>query len=190
VTTACTRRDPHDCLLGRHLGPPATAPRVALGPPDRLLALDPGTSRSAWIALDGRTLRPLGFGIEGNEALVERLRAGREAFDLVVIEKVESFGMAVGEEVFETVFWSGRFAEAVDPVPVRRLGRRAVKLAICGDPRAKDPNIRQALIDRYGGKDRAIGTKSSPGPLHAIARDVWAALALGLTWLERAGGTA
>jgi hypothetical protein len=177
-------------FLGRHLGPPAPSPRVALGPPERLLALDPGTSRSASIALDGRTLRPLGFGIEANDALVERLRAGCEAFDLVVIEKVESFGMAVGEEVFETVFWSGRFAEAVDPVPVRRLGRRAVKLAICGDPRAKDPNIRQALIDRYGGKDNAIGTKAEPGPLHAIVRDVWAALALGLAWLERAGGTA
>jgi hypothetical protein len=98
--------------------------------------------------------------------------------------------MAVGEEVFETVFWSGRFAEAVDPVPVRHLGRRAVKLTICGDARAKDPNIRQALIDRSGGTERAIGTKAAPGPLHAIVRDVWAALALGLAWLERAGATA
>jgi hypothetical protein len=96
--------------------------------------------------------------------------------------------MALGEQVFETVLWSGRFAEAVDPIPVRHLGRRAVKLAICGDPRARDPNIRQALIDRHGGRERAIGTKAAPSPLHAIARDVWAAL--GLAWLERAGGTA
>lgn len=190
MATACPRTDPHRCTLGRHLGPPAPAVEVAMDPPARLLALDPGTTRSAWIALDGRTLRPLGFGIEPNEGLVERLRAGREAFDLVVIEKVESFGMAVGEEVFETVYWSGRFTEAVTPIPVARLGRRAVKLAICGDPRAKDPNIRQALIDRYGGKDRAIGTKQLPGPLHAIVRDVWAALALGVAWLERAGGAA
>ena len=130
------------------------------------------------------TRRPLGFGIEPNERLVLRLRQVREAFALVVIEKVESFGMAVGEEVFETVFWSGRFAEAVDPVPVGRLGRRAVKLAICGDPRAKDPNIRQALIDRYGGKDRAVGTKAAPGPLHGVAKDVWAALAVAIAWLE------
>ena len=60
-----------------------------------------------------------------------------------------------------------------------------MKLAICGDSRAKDPNIRQALIDRYGGKEQAIGTKHLPGPLHAIVRDVWAALALGVAWLER-----
>jgi hypothetical protein len=73
---------------------------------------------------------------------------------------------------------------------VARLGRRAVKVAICGDSRAKDPNIRQALIDRYGGKERAIGNKNLTGPLHAIARDVWAALALAVAWLERAGATA
>lgn len=190
TTTACPRSDPHGCTLGRHLGPPDPVPGVAFEPPARLLALDPGTTRSAWIALDGRTLRPLGFGIEPNEGVVERLRAGREAFDLVVIEKVESFGMAVGAEVFETVFWSGRFAEAVAPVPVMLLGRRAVKLAIRGDPRAKDPNIRQALIDRYGGKERAIGTKHAPGPLHGIARDAWAALAVGLAWLQAQGGAA
>ena len=120
IATACPRTDPHVCTLGRHLGPPTGSPEVAFEPPARLLALDPGTTRSAWIALDGRTQRPLGFGIEPNEGLVERLRAGREAFDLVVIEKVESFGMAVGEEVFETVFWSGRFAEAVDAGAGRR----------------------------------------------------------------------
>ena len=92
--------------------------------------------------------------------------------------------MAVGAEVLETVFWSGRFAEAVDPTPVQRLGRKAVKVALCGDARAKDPNVRQALIDRYGGKERAIGTKAVPGPLHGVAKDVWAALAVGVAWLD------
>jgi hypothetical protein len=151
-----------------------------------VLAIDPGTSRSAWIALELPSRRPLGFGIDTNEELLERLRRDTGAFDLVVIEQVESFGMAVGAEVFETVFWSGRFAEAVDPTPVDRIGRKAVKVAICGDVRAKDPNIRQALIDRYGGKATAIGTKASPGPLHGVAKDVWAALAVGVAWLDGA----
>ena len=106
--------------------------------------------------------------------------------DVVVIEKIESYGMAVGAEVFDTVWWAGRFAEAASRVPVVMLPRRAVKLALCGDSRAKDANIRQALIDRYGGKERAIGTKATPGPLHGIAKDVWAALAVGIAWLERA----
>lgn len=159
---------------------------VALGEPGRLLAIDPGTRQSAWIALDLNSRRPLGFGIEPNEELLGRLRRGATAFDLVVIEKVESFGMAVGAEVFETVFWSGRFAEAVMPVPFERIGRKAVKLAVCGDPRAKDPNVRQALIDRYGGDTLAVGRKAAPGPLYGISRDVWAALAVGVAWLDGA----
>jgi hypothetical protein len=167
-------------------GHPAPRRLVALGQPGRLLALDPGTDRTAWIALDLSSRRPLGFGIEPNDELLGRLRRGGRAFDLVVIEKVESFGMAVGAEVFETVFWSGRFAEAVDPTPVERIGRKTVKVALCGDPRAKDPNVRQALIDRYGGKASAIGTKASPGPLHGVAKDVWAALAVGVAWLDGA----
>jgi hypothetical protein len=151
-----------------------------------VLAIDPGTTRSAWIALELPSRRPLGFGIDPNEELLGRLRGGTPAFELVIIEKVESFGMAVGAEVFETVFWSGRFAEAVDPVPVERIGRKVVKVALCRDPRAKDPNIRQALIDRYGGKATAVGTKASPGPLHGVAKDVWAALAVGVAWLDGA----
>jgi hypothetical protein len=51
--------------------------------------------------------------------------------------------MAVGAEVFDTVLWAGRFAEAAHRVPVVMLPRRAVKLALCGDSRAKDANIRQ-----------------------------------------------
>jgi hypothetical protein len=186
TTTRGARNDPRSCLLGHHLGPPRPATLVALGQPGRLLALDPGTERTAWIALDLSSRRPLGFGIQPNGELLERLRRGGRAFDLVVIERVESFGMAVGAEVFETVFWSGRFAEAVDPVPVERIGRKAVKVALCGDPRARDPNVRQALIDRYGGKTAAIGTMAAPGPLHGVARDVWAALAVGVAWLDGA----
>ena len=61
------------------------------------------------------------------------------------------------------------------------LPRRAVKLALCGDSRAKDANIRQALIDRFGGS-AAIGRKAAPGPLYGISRDVWSALAIAVTY--------
>ena len=38
--------------------------------------------------------------------------------------------------------------------------RQEVKLHLCNSARAKDANIRQALIDRFGGKDKAIGRKT------------------------------
>jgi hypothetical protein len=143
------------------------------------LAIDPGPERSAWLVLAGG--RIVSFGIAPNSVLLDSLRAGPpDAPTKIVIEKVEGFGMPVGAEVFETVFWSGRFAEAAHPLPVDRIGRKAVKLHLCGSTRAKDPNIRQALIDRYGGT-AARGTKAAPGPLYGIANDVWSALAVAVT---------
>ena len=148
-----------------------------------ILAIDPGTTRSAWLRFDGD--RPEGFGITANDVLVPALRTGGLP-DVVVIEKVESYGMAVGAEVFDTVRWAGRFAEAAHRVPVVMLPRRAVKLALCGDSRAKDANIRQALIDRFGGS-AAIGRKAAPGPLYGISRDVWSALAIAVTYTIQSG---
>jgi hypothetical protein len=143
-----------------------------------VLAIDPGSARSAWLRFEEG--RPQGFGITANDVLVRALRTGGLP-DVVVIEKIESYGMAVGAEVFDTVLWAGRFAEAAHRVPVVLLPRRAVKLALCGDSRAKDANIRQALIDRFGGS-AAIGRKASPGPLYGISRDVWSALAIAVTY--------
>jgi hypothetical protein len=65
---------------------------------------------------------------------------------------------------------------AVDPV----------KMHLCGNTRAKDGNIRQALLDRFGpGKAIACGTKKQPGPLYGVSKDVWQALALAVTWSDQ-----
>jgi hypothetical protein len=152
----------------------------------RILAIDPGSEQSAWLTWDGTRIHR--FGIQPNEELAATLRLAMEwsdgMTDVVVIEQIESYGMAVGREVFETVHWAGRFTEAARPTPVVQLPRRAVKLAICGDTRAKDGNIRQALLDRFGGA-RAKGTKAAPGPLYGISKDVWSALAIALTYAEQ-----
>ena len=102
-----------------------------------------------------------------------------------MIEKIASYGMAVGETTFKTVYWSGRFAEAYGAERVHRVPRLAVKLHVCHDSRAKDANIRQALIDRFGGKEKAIGKKASPGQLYAVSGDLWAALSLAITWFDQ-----
>jgi hypothetical protein len=136
----------------------------------RILAIDPGSTESAWLLMDG--LGPLRFGIDPNEKLLDDLRHGPFPYpDVVAIERVESFGMPVGAEVFETVRWAGRFEEACYPTRVVLVTRQAVKLALCHDTRAKDPNIRRALLDGFGG-DGAKGTKAHPGPLYGVSRDV------------------
>jgi hypothetical protein len=165
-----------------------------------VLAIDPGSERSAWLVLrDGRpaliggtaTDEPIhAHGIVDNDDLLRSLRFGDlpngllGLGDVVVIEQIESFGMAVGREVFDTVHWAGRFTEAAHPTPVVQLPRRAVKLAICGSAKARDANIRQALIDRFGGS-AAIGRKATPGPLYGVAKDVWSALAIAVTYADQ-----
>jgi len=150
-----------------------------------ILAIDPGPTQSAFVLFDGATVTA--HGIVENHALMTR--AWFSDADAVVLEQIESFGMAVGAEVFETVFWTGRlFQQAYETFGIRanvqRLPRRAVKLHLCQNMRAKDTNIRQALIDRFGGLEKARGKKAAPGPLYGLKADEWSALAIAVTWWD------
>lgn len=103
----------------------------------------------------------------------------------LAIEMIASYGMAVGSEVFDTCIWIGRFIQAWNG-PYTQVFRKDVKMHLCGQTKAKDANVRQALIDRFGpGKDKAIGTKKNPGPLYGISGDIWAALAVAVTHYDK-----
>lgn len=150
----------------------------------RIIAIDPGPTVSAYVVLNDLHVEAA-VRCDNDTALTALVLAA-DGYDALVIEQIESYGMAVGREVFETVFWSGRFWQAAEGLTkCVRLPRRAVKLHHCGSARAKDTNIRQALIDRYGGSRKAaIGVKASPGPLYGVKNDCWQALALGIAWME------
>lgn len=142
-----------------------------------ILAIDPGPVRSGWVVFgDGRVHS---CGVLQNDDLIRKVRACEA--DELAIEMVASYGMPVGREVFETCVWIGRFVEAW-PGDSRFVYRRDVKLELCGTARAKDPNVRAALIDRFGpGRSVAIGTKQNRGPLYGVTGDAWAALAVAVT---------
>jgi hypothetical protein len=160
-----------------------------------LLAIDPGPTECGWVlcrVVERGLPEVMHCGVSPTEEMIQwspRAPYDARAADAVVIEKVESFGMAVGAEVFETVYVSGRLAQAViERVPgtqVARIGRRAVKLHLCGNARAKDTNIRQAILDRYGGRVTARGDKKIPGPLYKVKSHAWPALALAITRAEK-----
>jgi hypothetical protein len=177
---------PHS--LGRMTGHEAAAPdhgaHKAKGESvgAAILAIDPGPTESALVVWGGTSIHLSRYA--ENEAILELLKGWAPQGNPLVIEQVASYGMPVGAEVFETVFWSGRFAEAYGFHQVHRVPRLQVKMSLCHDSRAKDGNIRQALIDRFGGKEKAIGKKASPGPLYGISGDLWAALALAVTFYD------
>lgn len=144
-----------------------------------LLAIDPGTTESAWVLWDGKIIE---HGKFLNETMLEYVHTARHggAVTRCVIEMVASFGMPVGAEVFETVYWIGRFSQAFGAHRVDRLTRNAIKNHLCHNSRAKDANIRQAIIDRLG----PVGTKKAPGACYGVSGDVWSALAVALTWWD------
>ena len=148
----------------------------------KILAIDPGTTESAFVVWDGAKAEL--FVKDDNKSLLARMRAGDFDDCDCVIEKVASYGMAVGEAVFETVFWSGRFAEAFASRTKKsfaRMTRLEVKIHHCYTARATDSNIRQALIDKLG----APGTKKAPGPTFGISGDMWQALAVAIAYSEK-----
>lgn len=143
------------------------------------LAIDPGTTQSGWVLFDGR--RVYKSGTDSN-ATVLRMIATSEADELAV-ERFEARGMPMGEDSIETVIWTGRFVQAWrSPESVRLVKRREVKSHLCGSAKAKDPNVRQALLDTVG----PVGLKRSPGPCYGVTSHAWAALAVAVTARARA----
>ena len=155
----------------------------------KILAIDPGTTESAWMYYDTGTKIPMAFGKEENAAVFKQL--SDRVIDLLAIEMVGAYGMPVGASVFETVLWIGRYMQywlddhhAMNSV--RLIYRKKdVCMHLCGNTKAKDPNIRQVIMDRYGSSRQvAIGTKKHQGPLFGIANDVWSAFAIAITAAE------
>lgn len=157
----------------------------------KVLAIDPGNIESAYCIVDVETYKPIEFGKVMNDQLQERLRYG-DLTDVkdFVIEKVASYGMPVGREVFDTCEQIGRFDQIIfdrcgkSPHYVFRIDE---KLAICHDTRASDTNIRRALIDRFATHDlkNGKGTKKNPDWFYGFKADVWAAYSVAITYIEK-----
>lgn len=151
---------------------------------ERILAIDPGTTQSGWAEWESGTLHWCGIN-DNKDVLTRCWLAVRDCpLSVLVIEQVESYGMIVGRDVFETIRWSGRFEEAAlgRERSAIYLPRREVKLALCNDSRAKDKNIRAALLEKFG----PLPTKKTgPVPhwgIHRPKSHIWSAVALAVTY--------
>ena len=153
--------------------------------PEAVLAIDPGPVESAYVLW--RPSGELRADKLSNAEVLARIEQYAPLVDVAAIEMIASYGMAVGAEVFETCVWIGRFyacAEQHKAKDIRLIRRLAVKLHHCQTAKAKDSNIRQALIDKYG----APGTKKNPGTTYGLAGDTWQAFALATCLTEPSDG--
>lgn len=138
-----------------------------------ILAIDPGSVKSAWVNLqDGNKI--LDCGIVDNSELIYWLPE-YESAEFLAIEKPVCMKWS-GSDVTETILWTGRFMQAW-PKLYTIYTRAKIGWHILGDKSWSDKKIRSAIIRRmypeYSLKDK--------GPLEGVKADIWQALAVALT---------
>lgn len=166
------------------MDPDASRARAHVLP--RILAIDPGNEQSGWVWYDAENHSVLDAGVSSNHGVLNMLINRNANVSRLAIEAMSSYGMAVGKEVFETCVWAGRFVQAWRrPEEVMMVYRRDVKLYLCNSVKAKDSNVRLALLDMFprtgGGKTPQIGTAKQQGPLYGVSSHAWAALGVAVT---------
>jgi hypothetical protein len=144
-----------------------------------VIAIDPGPSLSAFVIWNGREILQKGI-VPSEDILTSEFFCQAPVSSSpthCVIENVVSYGMPVGREVFETCRYIGRYEQRWENYykeQAHLVSRLEVKLHHCHSPKAGDPAVRQALLDRFG----PPGTKHKRGLTHGVVKDMWSAFAI------------
>lgn len=164
---------------------------------DFILAIDPGNVDSGYVFCNAETLKPIKFGKVNNYDLLDIITDTfweyRDFKIDVAMEFIRSYGMSVGQTVFETCFWTGRFYEYIASyrkqrpsfIPrMQRVYRADEKMCICHSMKANDATIKQALVDRFAPDvpNHGKGTKNDKGWFYGFKADCWAAYAVACTY--------
>ena len=155
------------------------------------MAIDPGTTESAYVTFNTHSLGVLECGKIPNEDMITKIAVNRPL--KLLIEMIKSYGMPMGDTTIKTCVWIGRFIQEHGG-QVELIPRKTIVSELCKRVTAGDRNLRQALIDYFtehrgnelgGGATPVVGTKKAPGPLYGVKKDIWSALALAVIWTER-----
>ena len=161
----------------------------------RIMGIDPANNKVSWVVWDtkggiiAKAQSEKGLLAHTHCEEIERFIKHMPAYvrdfciNYIAIENVQSFGMAVGKTTFDTVRNIGRiqqYAMLLDLTPIL-INRGEIKINFCHSMKAKDTNIKQALIDRFG----EVGTKKNPGFFYGISKDNWQAFAVAATAFDR-----
>lgn len=152
-----------------------------------IIGIDPGPERSAYAHVNNGEIET---GECDNTIRARHVLDNAGMFHGVTyaIEDFVPYGKSLGHESMQTIKAIGvlTFVLQTAGVPVLLIPRPEIKLHLCGTRTAKDADVRDALIHRYGpGRDKAVGTKKQPGPLYGITSHGWAALAVAVVAMDR-----
>lgn len=151
----------------------------------RIIGIDPGNIESAYCILDNGSISETAK--LPNGSFWETVSEFTSEPCVVYLEDIQAMGMSVGQEVFDTAKQIGRLQLLMEQSGVEyvMIKRTEVKLHHCNTTRAKDTNIRAALIERFGDK----GTKSNKGFFFGVSgSDQWSACAIALAGNDKTNG--
>lgn len=154
-----------------------------------ILAIDPGNEYSAYVLLNDDMSIVEANKVENLEMMNIANKLSIEELDMrVAIEMVACYGMAVGKTVFDTCVFIGQLKQIFfeNGKKAEFIYRQDEKMTLCNSMKAKDANIRQALIDRYAKFDfkNGKGTKANPDTFYGFKADMWAAMAVAHAYKE------
>lgn len=167
------------------------------GESDFIVGIDPANKYTAFVVCETVTMRPLYFGREENrkalsEILERTLECKAHGSVVIGIEGMQSYGQPVGTPTFETCYWIGHLQCHFDlyQIPHQLIFRSEEKMAICKQARAKDSNIRAALVDLFApyASNHGKGTKDEPSIFYGFKKDIWQAFAVAYTLREKERG--
>lgn len=161
-----------------------------------IAGIDPGPEQSALVLLAADVPEVTLVRYLPNAELEQELAAAlMQGVSQIGIEWMVSYQKAVGQPVFQTCRWVGRFESAFlrRELPVELISNVEIRQNLCHvHNKCGAAEIRAALIDRFGGPDRAVGVKKRPGPLYELKsgptgkiRHLWSALAVAVTLADR-----
>jgi len=114
------------------------------------LGIDPGNTESgyAYIREDYSLVEA---GKIQNKEILSHIK--RVVGTTIIVESLQSFGMPVGREIFETAYFIGRIMQICSDRGLRYYlyPRPEYAKCICGVQRVTDSVLRQALLLRFGG---------------------------------------
>lgn len=144
---------------------------------DRVIAIDPGTKCTAVAIIDCKNGTPV-FSegvIEDNYTVQERLSNFPKNDSVFVIEDIQSYGAPVGNSVFRTCLWVGKFVSVLNEDKTYLIGRSTVAKLLTdkGKGKSMDSRIRSCIKLAYLFKFCNLSV------LENVKKDIWSAIAIG-----------
>jgi Holliday junction resolvasome RuvABC endonuclease subunit len=115
-----------------------------------IIGIDPGSAETAYCIVRDDLTISCADKLPNGEFIYFLRRCGVSA---VAVEGIQSYGMAVGREVFDTCYMVGRILQTSEDLnlPVSIYNRPEYSKSICGVGKVTDAVLRSSLMARFGG---------------------------------------